>query len=284
MNEPEDNFQESSNRLLNYKLDEFYSTHLVVKNNKEVCFLFEWDEYLNYKRYIGFLTLNETNLYDLKLENYYKYLFKGNIFGDVIISRIKINLKKITYSDEDSEEKTNFSKVFIENIHTLKQDPKVYEGKEITFLSTDEEKVLIKLSDHYKQIKFIDYNPRLNLFLSYGLDGYINIYTFPSFKLIRTIKVKDITKSDDVLIKIALVSNPYPMLFFYDINYIYILSINGDLINKKEIQKNKTIIPCIDKILGISNDSIYEYIYDDEDKSFAFKEFDLPTFKSLDTD
>ena len=284
MNEPEDNFQEGSNRLLNYKLDEFYSTHLVVKNNKEVCFLFEWDEYLNYKRYIGFLTLNDTNLYDLKLENYYKYLFKGNIFGDIIISRIKINLKKIAYSDEDSEKNTNFSTIFLENIHTQKQDPKVYEGKEITFHSTDEEKVLIKLSDHYKQIKFIDYNPRLNLFLSYGLDGYINIYTFPSFKLIRTIKVKDITKSDDVLIKIALVSNPYPMLFFYDINYIYILSINGDLINKKEMQKNKTIIPCIDKILGISNDSIYEYIYDDEDKSFAFKEFDLPTFKSLDTD
>ena len=279
MNEPEDNFEEGSNRLLNYKLDEFYRTHLVVKNSKKCCFLFEWDEYLNYKRYIDFLTLNETEFYDLKLENYYKYLFIGNILGDVIISRIKIDIKNIDYYEDN--EKTNFSTTFLVNIHEQKQDPKVYEPKKEKFQSKYKEKVLIKLRDHYKQIKYIDYNPRLNLFLSYGLDGYINIYTFPSCKLIRTIKVKDITKTDDVLKKIALISNPYPMLFFHDINYIYILSINGDLINKKEMQKNKTIIPCIDKIFGLTNDSFYEYIYQEENKSIDFKEFDLPTFKPI---
>ena len=112
----------------------------------------------------------------------------------------------------------------------------------------------------------------------------INIYLFPNYKLVRTIKAKDITKSDDVLLKIALISYPYPMIFFQDNKYIYILTINGDFINKKEYQKNTIFIPFIDKILGLSNDSIYEYIYDDKKKSIAFKEFDLPTFKSLDTD
>ena len=122
----------------------------------------------------------------------------------------------------------------------------------------------------------------MNIFLSYGLDGYINIYIFPTCKLIRTIKVKDITKSDDVLIKLALMSNPYPMLFFHDVNYIYILSINGDLINKKEMQKNKTVIPCIDKILGLSSDSIFEFIYQEEKKNIEMKGLDLPTFNKID--
>ena len=270
------------NTLMNYKLNEFYNTHLVVKNNKEFCFIFEWDEYLNYKNYIGLLYLEDHKNNDIKLENHNKYIFKGNVLGDIIITQIKIETQKYKVSEENLYTKTNFSNTFQQNIFTKKQDPKVYESTKENIQENKDEKVIKKLSDHCKQIKYIDYNPRLNIFLSYALDGYINIYIFPTCKLIRTIKVKDITKSDDVLKKIALVSNPYPMLFFQDVNYIYILSINGDLINKKEMQKNKTIIPCIDKILGLTNDFISEFTYLEEKKSIVMKGFDFPTFSDTD--
>jgi hypothetical protein len=263
------------NKLMNYKLGDFYNTHLVVKNNKDICFLFEWDEYLNYQRYIKCYAVEKSDSYNLKLENYSKYLFKGNVLGDVIITQTKINPKK----NENSEE-FNFSST-LSNIYLKKEETKIYEPENDKIQANNNEIVLIKLSDHYKQIKYIDYNPRLNLFLSYALDGFINIYIFPSCKLIRTIKVKDITKSDDLLVKIALISNPYPMLFFHDYNYIYILSINGDLINTKKIEKNNIIIPFIDKGFGLSNDLYYEFFFKDKKKGFEMNQYDLPTFNPV---
>jgi len=263
------------NKLMNYKLGDFYNTHLVVKNNKDICFLFEWDEYLNYQRYIKCYAVEKSDSYNLKLENYSKYLFKGNVLGDVIITQTKINPKK----NENSEE-FNFSST-LSNIYLKKEETKIYEPENDKIQANNNEIVLIKLSDHYKQIKYIDYNPRLNLFLSYALDGFINIYIFPSCKLIRTIKVKDITKSDDLLVKIALISNPYPMLFFHDYNYIYILSINGDLINTKKIEKNNIIIPFIDKGFGLSNDLYYEFFIKDKKKGFEMNQYDLPTFNPV---
>ena len=102
------------------------------------------------------------------------------------------------------------------------------------------------LTDHYKQIKYIDYNQRLNLFLSYSLDGFINIYVFPKCKLVRAIKVNDITNSNEILKKVALVSNPFPMIFTYDKNNMYVITLNGELIKKQELKnKNIEIYPCI---------------------------------------
>ena len=142
----------------------------------------------------------------------------------------------------------------------------------------NDEIILTKLRDHYRQIKYIDYNPRLNLLLTYALDGYIHLYIFPKCKLIRTIKVKDITKSDDTLQKVVLISNLYPMIFLNDEKYIYILSINGDLINKKEKKKNSKFFACIDKNLGLFSDSIFE-IYDKTgNNNFDTNEIDLPLF------
>ena len=115
-----------------------------------------------------------------------------------------------------------------------------------------------KICDHYKQIKYIDYNPRLNLFLSYSLDGYIHIYVFPKCKLVRVIKVKDITDSDEILKKVVLVSNPFPMIFTYDNNAMYVISLNGELINKKNLEnKGVEIFPCIDKKCGLINDTVF---------------------------
>ena len=71
------------------------------------------------------------------------------------------------------------------------------------------------------------------------------------------------------------------MLFFHDNNYIYILSINGDLINTKKIEKNNIIIPFIDKGFGLSNDLYYEFFIKDKKKGFEMNQYDLPTFNPV---
>ena len=126
-----------------------------------------------------------------------------------------------------------------------------------------------KLNDHYKKIKYIDYNPRLNLFLSYSLDGFINIYVFPKCKLVRAIKVINITNSNEILKKVALVSYPFPMIFAYDKNNMYSMTLNGELIKKQELKiKNINIYPCIDKNCGLINDFILiDNLSNDENKN-----------------
>ena len=117
------------------------------------------------------------------------------------------------------------------------------------------------LTDHSKQIKYIDYNPRLNLFVSYSLDGFINIYTFPKCKLVRAIKVHDLTKADSILKKVVLISNPFPMIFTYDSKNMYTITLNGDLIKEKDMIKNNyqinEINPCIDKNCGLVNYCVF---------------------------
>ena len=109
-----------------------------------------------------------------------------------------------------------------------------------------------------QEIKYIDYNPRLNLFLSYSLDGFINIYIFPKCKLVRVIKVSEFTNSNQILEKVVLVSNPFPMIFTYDKKNFYSLTLNGELIEKKNIKiQFVDIYPCIDKNCGLINDCVY---------------------------
>ena len=279
-----------SSNLMNYSLDEFYNVHMEIKNDKEFCFYFEWDESMRINKYLLALNLTiekeketeKNNVVDIKYYN--KYRFIGNVFGDVIIYHSK---NKITEENNNSYNNeftgTSFfsvsNKVYIE----FEENP----NKIIYGLNEEKnanEKILIKLSDHYKQIKYIDYNPRLNLFLSYGLDGYINIYVFPKCKLVKSIKVKDITKSNDILERVVLVSSPFAMIFMQDSNFFYSLTINGDFINKKEINKDGKNLPCIDKNLGLMIDSISEIINtvdQDGHKSCDIHKLSLPFFEKI---
>ena len=279
-----------TSNLMNYSLDEFYNVHMEIKNDKEFCFYFEWDESMRINKYLLALNLTiekeketeKNNVVDIKYYN--KYRFIGNVFGDVIIYHSK---NKITEENNNSNNNeftgTSFfsvsNKVYIE----FEENP----NKIIYGLNEEKnanEKILIKLSDHYKQIKYIDYNPRLNLFLSYGLDGYINIYVFPKCKLVKSIKAKDITKSNDILERVVLVSSPFAMIFMQDSNFFYSLTINGDFINKKEINKDGKNLPCIDKNLGLMIDSISEIINtvdQDGHKSCDIHKLSLPFFEKI---
>ncbi len=204
-------------------MERFEKEHIVFENDKKKCFKCFCINNRNQK-YIDIVSPTINNDNKNKNLNEFCYAFCGDIFGNVII------YNNINNFENNKKEK---------NINKLKFKEK-------------------KLTDHNKQIKYIDYNPRLNLFLSYSLDGFINIYTFPKCKLVRGIKVYNITKSKEILEKVILVSNPFPMIFTYDINNMYTISLNGELIKKEEINgKIIQVHPCIDKNFGLINDCIY---------------------------
>ena len=64
-------------------------------------------------------------------------------------------------------------------------------------------------SNHYDKINHIYYNEDLNLFTTCGIDGYINIYTFPEGKIVHTFNEK-------ISIDYAFIINfPIPSLIIY---------------------------------------------------------------------
>ena len=216
--------------IKHYNIKKFKDEHNIINGDKNKCF---WCEGYNniYKNYIKIIkSLNE---YEDKPTFY--YLFNGDVLGNITIYQNKYKFKKKEeYKDfqiiNSSEEKIKYEKI----------------------------KIFKVLTDHNKQIKYIDYNQRLNLFLSYSLDGFINIYVFPKCKLVRAIKVNDITNSNEILIKVVLVSNPFPMIFTYDKDNMYTITLNGELIKKEKIKNNNIeIYPCIDKNCGLINDCIF---------------------------
>ena len=161
------------------------------------------------------------------------YLFTGDVFGNLsIYKKIKsksdmINLMNIY---EDFRE-TNVEKEIIDDLENNKY-------------------ILLKqLSDHTKEIKYIDYNPRLNLLADYSLDGFINIYMMPSFKLIRAIQTKDLNIPGKIN-KIALISYPFPILCCVSNLKIIIMDINGQIIKIKDVGKECEVQFSVDKDCG----------------------------------
>ena len=209
-----------------YSIKQFEKEHKIIRKDKFICFQCEGNNIINTK-YIEIIKNLELKRRD---NSFLQYIFTGDILGNIIIYKRKLNVdnRNIELNGENEE------KINIDNYQVMK-----------------------KITDHYKQIKYIDFNPRLNLFLSYSLDGFINIYTFPKCKLVRTIKVNNITKSKEILIKVVLVSNPFPMVFFNDKDNMYTLTLNGELIKIEKIKnKDLKIYPCIDKNCGLINDYI----------------------------
>ena len=217
--------------IIDYNIKQFKNEHIIIKNKKNICFKYTYSNWkkINYINIIYKSRFKFSNLFSKdSIILFTNYIFFGDVLGNVNIGKEEIKKEKKDLIIED-----------------FKGDTKKY-------------KIIKKLTDHYKQIKYIDYNPRLNLFLSYSLDGFINIYTFPKCKLVRAIKVSNITNSNDILEKVVLISYPFPMIFTYDNNNMYTITLNGDLIKKEELMKKYTeIYPCIDKNFGLINDCIF---------------------------
>ena len=179
------------------------------------------------------------NIFDLDDSNKgqnIKYLFVGDVFGNL---KFYSEIKKVSmFESTDSVKKIN-------------------EGKELLKKIYNKHYILIKtLTDHTSEIKYIDYNPRLNLVIDYALDGYINIYTVPKLKLIHTIQTKDFNINENIKF-LVLISNPFPMICCICITKIYVFDINGKRINQINIEADGEFKFCIDKNCGLFNDYIY---------------------------
>jgi hypothetical protein len=239
-------------KIKKYNILRYEKEHIEIKNDKRMCFKCQCFNNIN-QDYIDiifeyFCKFEENNrkkkkkwklLEDDSLFLSFNYIIIGDVLGNVTLLQNNSKKKKSKSNEDD----------------------------------LSDYKIIKKLTDHYKQIKYIDYNPRLNLFLSYSLDGFINIYVFPKCKLVRAIKVNNITNSNEILKKVVLISNPFPMIFTYDNKNMYTITLNGDLIKKEELKKeNIEIYPCVDKNCGLINDCILIEYGDNKIK----KEISLP--------
>ena len=269
-----------------FNLEQFKKEHKKIFGDKMKCF--ECNGYANkYPDYLEIINKKLTFSKKKSLKNlstrdklqlayhnkiidtfntFFHYIFIGDVLGSVTVFKNNVNGKD--------------KSIIIEN---LKKNGEFNKSSDIYY----KYKVVQKLNDHHKQIKYLDYNPRLNLFVSYALDGYINIYCLHKCKLVRTIKVSDLTKSNEILKKVVLVSNPFPMIFCYDINNMYAFTLNGDLIKKEPIRdKDIDLLPSIDKNCGLVQDVIFfkkikEGVKEEEKDNICegLKKIELPSLK-----
>jgi hypothetical protein len=255
-NKDKDNSKKLSEIIKQYNMAQFEQEHSIIKGDKEKCFICRG--YNNkHPDYIKLINLDYEK-YFKKNEDliiFFHYLFVGDVLGNIFIYE-----RKIKYEGNKNKKAFNRKRSLTEKNAQKRSNANnsMNEKNEIAY------KEIKKITDHYKQIKYIDYNNRLNLFLSYSLDGFINIYTFPKCKLVRTINVCDITNLKEILEKVVLVSNPFPMIFCYDKKNMYLFTLNADLIKKKPIEYNNfEIYPIIDRNCGIINDLIKIEIKDE---------------------
>ena len=247
--------------IISYNRIQFIKDHTLIYRDKEKCFKCEGYNIIN-EEYIKIIDKKIS----IQTENYenFHYTFLGDVFGNIKIYKYELKYENKDKSDFQVLDKENKKK------HNEGKNDITYNDNIINNYKETTSKMIKLLTDHYKQIKYIDYNPRLNLFLSYSLDGFINIYVFPKCKLVRAIKVSNITNSNDILEKVVLVSNPFPMIFTYDKNNMYTITLNGELIKKEELKYKQKLYPCIDKNCGLIND--YIIFKDNENKNTKNKD------------
>ena len=241
-----------------------------------------------------------------EIENIF-YYFIGDIFGNVTIYRfnkqnsLTKNVKKIINTIHNipkhrysyclqykNENKIKYSYKNQKSNDILKNENKVEPNDWIEVSDTlsnemeynaqingsnEEEFVKVtifkKINAHHKQIKYIDFNGRLNAFVTYALDGFINIYLFPSCKLVNSFKVENFVGAQCIFDKVLLVSTPFPMIICKNAIILYIFDINGNFIHVESTAECRRIQIHVDKNCGIVQDYITK---DGKDYSFPFIE------------
>ena len=226
---------------------------------------------------------------DIKIDKQYKspsdlinYYFVGDVYGKVYIySLVKSKKDKNEEKEENNEtfkisnsfeieyEDEKLNKILVQTNKELDKNEYKYNNtrlKRIIFpivkstkpIFEFELKLIKTLYNHSKEIKYIDFNPRLNLLLTYSFDNYINIYIVPKLKLINIIDTttfkdkSDVNHFDDVV----LLSYPFPMIICNNKEYIYLLSINGEIIKYEKLEEQHIIMFYVDKNLGLTEDMV----------------------------
>ena len=262
-----------------YKLENYFNLPYNVAQKVDLIGL---NKYI--KEYI--FNFNENNISEQK-ESEYKdsmslvnYYFIGDVYGSVsiyVMKKIKKEEKSIDNEEEEDspkEEKKSTNTIgkigFI--INSFGSKPKLENQKSIkeynNFISFEpkiilenyymEIKLKTKIYDHTKEIKYIDFNSRLNILLSYALDNFINIYIFPKLKLINAIDISSFKDKNDIqsFEEVVLISYPFPSIICHNNKYIYQLSINGELIKYKKLDEGDKVLFFIDKNLSITEDKV----------------------------
>ena len=210
------------------------------------------------------------------IDEYYFY-FVGDIFGNITIYRIlkenNINrklkriltqskntkyVKEINFENDNDYKETDINDDKNVNISKAKID-RIVEDQYSNVI------IFNTIKDHNKRIKYIDFNGRLNLFLTYALDGFINLYLFPSCKLINSIKVTNVVGNRCIFDQVLLISTPFPMIICKNKYILYTFDINGNYIHVESIADIEGIQIHIDKNCGIVQDFLTK-----EGKEYSF--------------
>jgi hypothetical protein len=216
---------------------------------------------------------NSIGLLDLKSEkkkdiiNFINYYFIGDIFGNLLIYEIKEKEKNETRKENKEEIERAFSFEIITNeeiddLNSNKRKNSIDINPELRLNNYELKiKLIRKLSNHGNEIKYIDFNSRLNILLSYSLDEFINIYIFPKLKLINVIDTNSFKEKNDhnYFDKVVLLSFPFPSIVCHNKEYIYLLSINGELIKYEKLEEGEIIVFSVDKNLGLVDDTVKIY-------------------------
>ena len=178
----------------------------------------------------------DKNIIEKKMNNDFSYIFTGDVFGNLSVYK-KIN-NIISNNNKKEVNEVRYDSILLDEIKN--------------------NYILVKiLTDHTNEIKYIDYNPRLNLLVDCALDGFINLYTMPTLKLILSIQISDFSINFNQFINyVLLISNPFPMICCITCSETLIFDINGKLINKLNNKENQEMSICIDKNCGLYNDDI----------------------------
>ena len=222
----------------------------MFQNNKKKEILFRPESYINF---------NKEN--DEILDNYLKSkeIMNSVEFGLIPIqtifpkNEIKIDKKKYQIKHLEKSEinkKKNNNKYFILKLNDIKYETELID--EYNFEDEKNNKIKIKcnqlgkieiylndkfIKEYYHQkdnIKYIDFNKKLNMFITTSLDGYSCLYSFPN-KLLNVIKNPNKSFFDYILLG----TNPFPFIVAYDkINQeFFSYSLNGVFINKIKISE-----------------------------------------------
>ena len=235
--------------IIEFNNTEFKNEHIHCLSDEKISFICKGEKGVNSKY---FDKINNSkiegkwfggifNIFGKSNYNYIDciyYLFTGDCFG-ILSVYVKKPIKEcanLEYLEND----------FKETCDEIYLRESLYKGNFV---------LLNKLTDHTKEIIYIDYNPRLNLLADYSLDGFINIYTMPSLKLIRAIQTKDYNIPGKIN-KIALASNPFPILCVASEVKIFVFDINGEFIKNIDIVGGKSVGFLIDKNFGRITDKI----------------------------
>ena len=183
-----------------------------------------------------------------------KTLILGGFYdGKVVIEQKNKAIHAIPFIDKspviavavDQEDELAFFGNSNGNIRIMKIDP-----------DPSKWKYHITISDHISPISSIYCSSELNLWASASIDGYINLYTYPLSKLLRSIKVPT-----SQIENIFLISSPLPCIIVIGeknkVSEIFIYSINGSLRLKTE---EESIITCPIIIKDLNSNEYLAYI------------------------